>query len=526
MATRFVFNSRLSQSPSLYSVASMSNQPGTSTGAEDEVRPIPVVIRQAVITQPRPSAPQAVMTQSAASVQPAVITQPPVEEATASAEQPMSNRRRRLLARRSTPNDPTEVQVVVHFVDAASHGGTEQALDWLLSCLSEEDKAAVRAKSLSPSGNACFWFATVEAGYAALWSFAGRANPNGEPVVPRWGYAMQPQTWQRVLAACNMPSTQPIPRRVPQERFEAWKLEMREHARQYQEQLARQAQEAVAQPAAGPSTSQATLAEVAGTSRESLASVHTLADDDAGGAAALPSLDEPELFANEAAAQEADSALEQELTRLNVGVLPPRSARNWAPIPDHQGDSTDLNPTWLTDAVRRLTGAGTAFGSVVLMAPPMIPSLFERAGRIIDDWTAAGGREAPGHTALRDWCLRECLRLEQVCTELTEHGPPTEEARRIIHWAWQLRIVELCKWRSSDPLVHVHRLKAALMLTRRVVMRARTNDWRERYVLERGEARSVPFDTPKAWQQDRGDRIELIPFGASSILNFETNARI
>jgi len=125
---------------------------------------------------------------------------------------------------------------------------------------------------------------------------------------------------------------------------------------------------------------------------------------------------------------------------------------------------------------------------------------------------------------LRDWCVREFLRLEQVCKELTS-GPPSDKARRIIYWAWQLRIVEFCKWRSSDPLVHVHRLQVALMLMRQVIMLARTNDWRERYVLERGKARTVAFETPKIWQQDPTDRIELYPFGAYSILNFETSAK-
>jgi len=262
----------------------------------------------------------------------------------------------------------------------------------------------------------------------------------------------------------------------------------------------------VAQAEDQPSTSQqASASEARATTPAATASNETVLssvplelDEDTG--AALPSLEEPELFANETAAQEADTALEQELTRLNIGILPSSAAPSRTPIPARQGESTELNPSWLTDAVRRVTGARIG-GPVVLMAPPVIPSLFERTGQILDDWSSASGREAPGHNALRDWCLRECHRMEQVCTELTS-GPPSEEARRLIHWAWQLRIVELCKWRSTDPLVHVHRLKAALMITRRVVMRSRTNDWRERYALERGEARTVPFDTPKAWQQD------------------------
>jgi hypothetical protein len=148
--------------------------------------------------------------------------------------QPLSKRRQRLLARRGgVPIDPNEVQVVVHFVDPEAHGGTEQALAWLLSCLSEDARAAVRAKSLSPTGNAAFWFATVEAGYAALRSLDGRANPNGEPIVPMWGYAMKTTVWQRVLDVCGLPQTQPPPRRIPPERFQAWKAELRKNARSY-----------------------------------------------------------------------------------------------------------------------------------------------------------------------------------------------------------------------------------------------------------------------------------------------------
>ena len=225
MATRFVYNSRYSSSSFLSIESSeqskMSERPSTSKQAEDEFQPIPTVGQRALLEQPL------------AARQPALLEQP------LAGEQPLSKRKQRLLAKnRSTPMDPNEVQVVVLFVDADSHGGTEQAMEWLLGFLSEEDREAVRAKTLTLAGNAVFWFATVEAGYAALWSFASRANPNGEPVVPMWGWGMKEQAWQRILAYCNLPRTQPRPRKISAiERYTAWKEEIKEQSRRYRDQL-------------------------------------------------------------------------------------------------------------------------------------------------------------------------------------------------------------------------------------------------------------------------------------------------
>ena len=140
----------------------------------------------------------------------------------ADTDQPLSKRKQRQLAMRgAAPRAPNEVQVVVHFVEAAAYGGNDQALEWLINQMPEEVRPEVRAKALSPQGNAVFWFATVEAGYKALTSLSGRADPRGEPILPMWGFAMKLQTWQRILEECGLPSTQPPPRRLPAEKLEA-----------------------------------------------------------------------------------------------------------------------------------------------------------------------------------------------------------------------------------------------------------------------------------------------------------------
>jgi len=483
------------------------------------------------------------MNQSRSSQNPAEAEGQPSSSAGQPADtpQPLSKRKQRQLATRgATPLAPNEVQVVVHFVNAAAFGGTDQALDWLVSCMSEQSRTNVRSRLLTPQGNAVFWFATVEAGYQALWSLGGRVDPQGEPILPMWGFAMKTQTWQRVLDACGLPRTQPPPRRTPVDRLEAWRAELRELARKYHRQVVAERAQVVAPAADQPSTSRAAAAAESvssgseerfeDTSRRATTpvaaseSVETLvASEDVDQAPTFSVMDEPEVFNNEEAARAADRALEQELARLNVALIPAgRLAQR--PVPVRRHDTTELNPANLANAIRRITGAAASTGPVVLMAPPMLDSLYGRTALIIDDWSSARVPLSNQHTLLKDWCLRESERLEQVCRELAQ-AAQADEARRIIWWAWQLRMVELSRWRSSDPVVHVHRVKVALMLTRRVILSARSNDWRERYALERMEARSASYDSPQPWPQDKFERIEMIPLGVRAMLQFESTAQ-
>jgi hypothetical protein len=79
-------------------------------------------------------------------------------------------------------------------------------------------------------------------------------------------------------------------------------------------------------------------------------------------------------------------------------------------------------------------------------------------------------------------------------------------------------MLRLDQWPNIDtPTIHIHRVYAALALTRLVVTAARTNDWEDRYEYEVG---GVQYDHPALPTQDLFHTIELQPLGARAILLF------